>query len=104
MWGIHAATGGNDLTNVTVEKAYVKIPGLPAMSMAYGNHPTKPPVAYWTYAWKVPPSYPLGIVNFTVTVVTNPVPAGLTAAIPSETGVFSQKALATPSQLTIVPS
>jgi hypothetical protein len=104
MWGVHATTGGNDLTSATVKKAWVKIPGLPAMLMVYGNHPTKPPVAYWTVAWPVGKTYPLGIVNFTVTVVTNPVPAELTAAFPSQTGVFSQAATAPSSQLTIIAS
>jgi hypothetical protein len=104
MWGVHATTGGNDLTSASVEKAYVKIPGLAAIPMVYGNHPTKPAVAYWTAAWPVGKTYPLGIVNFTVTVVTNPVPVGLTAAVPSETGVFSEAASAPSSQLTIEPS
>jgi len=41
MWGVHVATGGNDLTNVSVKKAYVDVPGLPAIPMAYSTHPTK---------------------------------------------------------------
>lgn len=105
MYGVHVSTGGNALTSASVKKAWVKVPGLPAIPLTYGNHPTKPVVAYWTAAWPVGKSYPLGVVNYTVTVVTNPVPVGLTAAVPSEIGVFTQQS--TPqvaSMLTIEPS
>ena len=91
MYGVHVTTGGNDLTNVTVKSACVKVPGLANIPLFYCNHPTKPVVSYWTAAWPVGKSYPLGVVNYTVTVVTNPVPAGLTAAVPSEIGVFTQQ-------------
>jgi len=104
MYGVHVSTGGNSLTGVTVKKAWVKVPGLPAIPLVYSNHPTKPVVAYWTAAWPVGSTYPLGVVNYTVTVVTNPVPVGLTAAVPSEVGVFTQQS--TPqvaSMLTIEP-
>jgi len=106
MYGLHVSTGGNDLTNVSVAKAWVKIPGVAAqLPMYYSTHPTKPAVSYWTAAWPVPENYPLGVVNYTVTVVTNPVPVGLTAAVPSEVGVYTQQG--TPevaSPLTIEPS
>ena len=59
MYGVHVSTGAN-LTNVTVKSAWVKVPGLPKMPMYYSNHPTKPVVAYWTAAWPVKKSYPLG--------------------------------------------
>lgn len=106
MYGVHVSTGGNDLTNVSVAKATVKIPGVPkALPMFYSTHPTKPKaVSYWTAAWPVPANYPLGVVDYTVTVVTNPVPGGLTAAVPSEVGVYTQAG--TPevaSPLTIEP-
>jgi hypothetical protein len=105
MWGVHVTTGGNDLTNVTVKRAWVKVPGLAAIPLVYGTHPTKPAVSYWTAAWPVGASYPLGVVNYSVTVVTNPVPAGLTAAVPSETGVFTQQdSPQVASMLTIEPS
>lgn len=105
MYGVHVTSGGNDLTNVTVKSAFVKVPGLKAIPLVYSTHPTKPAVSYWTAAWPVAQSYPLGVVNYSVTVVTNPVPAGLTAAIPSEIGVYTQQG--TPqvaSMLTIEPS
>jgi hypothetical protein len=104
MYGLHVSTGAN-LTNVTVKSAFVKVPGLPKMPLYYSNHPTKPVVAYWTAAWPVAKNYPLGVVNYTVTVVTNPIPGGgLTGPVPSEVGVFTQQS--TPlvaSMLTIEP-
>jgi hypothetical protein len=105
MYGVHVTSGGNDLTNVTVKTAFVKVPGLKAIPMSYATHPTKPAVSYWTAAWPVGKTYPLGVVNYSVIVVTNAVPGGLTAAIPSEIGVFTQQL--TPqvaSMLTIEPS
>jgi len=105
MWGVHVTTGGNDLTNVSVKNAYVNVPGLPAIPLVYGTHPTKPAVSYWTAAWPVGKTYPLGVVNYSVTVITNPVPAGLTAAVPSEKGVFMQQdSPQVASMLTIEPS
>jgi hypothetical protein len=104
MYGVHVSTGAN-LTNVTVKSAWVKVPGLPKLPLYYSNHPTKPVVAYWTAAWPVGKSYPLGVVNYTVTVVTNPIPGGgLSGPVPSEVGVFTQQS--TPevaSMLTIEP-
>ena len=105
MYGVHVSTGAN-LTNVTVKSAWVKVPGLPKMPMYYSNHPTKPVVAYWTAAWPIKQSYPLGVVNYTVTVVTNPIPGGgVSGPVPSEVGVYTQQG--TPevaSMLTIEPS
>jgi len=104
MYGVHVSTGAN-LTNVTVKSAWVKVPGLPKMPMYYSNHPTKPVVAYWTAAWPIKQSYPLGVVNYTVTVVTNPIPGGgVSGPVPSEVGVYTQQG--TPevaSMLTIEP-
>ena len=97
--------GGQPHPRATVKSAWVKLPGLPKMPLYYSNHPTKPVVAYWTAAWPVGKSYPLGVVNYTVTVVTNPVPGGgLSGPVPSEVGVFTQQS--TPqvaSMLTIEP-
>jgi hypothetical protein len=106
MWGVHVTTGGNDLSNVTVKRAFVRIPGLPAaIPLVYSTHPTRPAVSYWTAAWPIAKTYGLGVVNYSVTVVTNPVPAGLTAAVPSETGVFMQQdSPQVASPLTIEPS
>ncbi|MGO9964474.1 MAG: hypothetical protein ACLPUG_13750 [Acidimicrobiales bacterium] len=105
MYGVHVSTGGNDLTNVTVKNAFVNVPGLPAIPLVYSTHPTKPAMSYWTAAWPVGKTYPLGVVNYSVTVITNPVPAGLTAGVPSEKGVFMQQdSPQVASMLTIEPS
>jgi len=105
MYGVHVTTGGNALTGVAVKYAFVKVPGLPKIPLNYSTHPTKPAKSYWTAAWKIAKNYPLGVVNYTVTVVTNAVPGnGLIAPVPSEIGVYTQQQtpqLASP--LTIEP-
>lgn len=100
MFGIHTPTGGTDLTPATVATAYVTVPGEPKLPLVYGTHGTS---SYWTAAWTVGQSYPLGTVNFTVTVTTKAVPkSGSSPAVPAQTGVFSQKGLAPPSVLQVV--
>lgn len=100
MYGINAAAGGTDLTAQTVASAYVKIPGLARIPMVYGTHGT---ASYWTAPWTIGKNYPVGIVNFVVKVTTKAVPATATsAAVPVETGTFSQNGLAPPSRLTVV--
>jgi len=100
MWGVDVAAGGTALTDANVKSAIVTIPGLPKASLSYAKHPTG--TAYWTYGWDTA-NYPLGIVNFTITVTTKAVPATATSkAVPSYTAVFSQTAYPPPSQLTIV--
>jgi len=105
LYGVHVTTGGNNLTSVSVKSAYVKVPGLAPIPFVYGNHPTKPVTAYWTAAWTVAKNYPLGVVNWRVTVVTNPVPTGLTAGVPSQTASMqTNNSLYAASPLTIEPS
>ena len=100
MEGVEIATGGTNLTSKTVLNAFVKIPGEKNLPLSYGNHGTE---AFWTAPWTIPKSYPLGIVNFTIWVTTKAVPETPTsAAVPQETGVFSQNGLAPPSRLTVV--
>jgi hypothetical protein len=99
MDGVNAAAGGTDLTSATVLNAYVKVPGLTRIPMAYGTHGK---ASYWTAAWTITANYPLGIVNFWVHVTTKAVPATATSpAVPQESGNFSQEGLAPPSQLTV---
>jgi hypothetical protein len=100
MDGVNVADGGVALTSANTEKAYVKIPGVAPIPMTYGTHGK---ASYWTAAWKVPAHYPLGIVNFSVHVITDPVPATKGHnAVSKFSAVFTQKGLAPPSQLTIV--
>jgi hypothetical protein len=100
MDGVNAAAGGIDLTPATVLNAYVKVPGLTRIPLVYGTHGK---ASYWTAAWTVGKTYPMGIVDFWVHVTTTAVPATTTSpAVPQEAGTFSQIGLAPPSQLTIV--
>ena len=100
MDGVNVAAGGINLTGANVANAWVKIPGLKAIPMFFGNHGTN---SYWTGAWTIAKNYPLGIVDFAVHVVTKPVPATSTAAaVPAQSGIFTQAGLAPPSRLTVV--
>jgi len=100
MDGIQVATGGIDLTNQNVLNAFVMIPGEKNLQMKYGTHEKD---SYWTAAWTIPMSYPLGVVNFSVWVTTKAVPATATSpAVPEQTGIFSQNGFPTPSRLTVV--
>lgn len=106
MYGMHVSTGGSALTDTSVKSATVTIPGVAQpLAMTYGAHGTS---SFWSAPWTPPvasgstPAYPVGVVNFRVTVVTKPVPATKAhPAIPSQTGYFTQIGLATPSVLTI---
>jgi len=100
MYGINVVAGGLNLNGANVANSWVKVPGVKAIPFFYGNHGK---FAYFTAAWTVAKNYPLGIVNFVVHVVTKPVPAsGSRAAVPAESGIFTQAGLAPPSQLTVV--
>lgn len=122
MWGTNGAGGGIPLTDQTVKSAYVTIPGTNGTStqlkLAYAAHGT---VAYWTTPWFTTTTTPVGVVNFTVTVTTDPIP-GVRAKVrvpgtkrsahkfewvwtkkpvPSLTGTFTQQGFPSISQLTI---
>lgn len=72
-------------TGVTLQPAQIRtfkvlIPGQAAIPLVYAEHdygvvPGKKPGYYWTGVWKIPASYPLGIVNFRVNVLTRTKPA-----------------------------
>ena len=105
MYGMHVTTGGTALTSANVLSATVRIPGVALIPMDYGSHGT---ASFWTAAWTPPvaagsvPAYPVGVVNFVVTVKTKPVPATSGhAAVPAQIGRFTQHGLAPPSVLTI---
>jgi hypothetical protein len=100
MDGVDAAAGGIDLTPGTVLNAYVKVPGLARVPMVYGTHGK---ASYWTAAWTIGATYPVGIVDFWVHVTTKGIAKTATSpAVPQEAGNFSQIGLAPPSQLTVV--
>jgi hypothetical protein len=100
MWGVDVAAGGTPLTDANVKTAFVTIPGIPKIQLTYGKHPSG--VAFWSAPWSTA-NYPLGVVNFTITVKTKAMKAsGTKSAAPSFTGVFSEQGMPTPSQLTIV--
>lgn len=99
MWGVDVTTGGNTLTNKNVAEAFVTIPGVSSpIPLVYGTHGT---VSFWAAPWSTA-GYPLGVVNFTVTVITKAVPKTHThPKIPEQKLVYSQIGLASPSVLTI---
>jgi len=99
MWGVDVTTGGNALTNKNVAAAYVTIPGVSSpITLSYATHGTS---SYWTGAW-LTTGYPVGAVNFTVTVITKPVPKTKHhARIPKQEVVYSQVGLPASSDLTV---
>lgn len=99
MWGVDVTTGGLPLTSDNVEAAWVWVPGVGKIPLAYGTHGT---TSYWTGAWIPGANYPLGVVNFHVTVVTKAVKASAgQKAVRSLKGVFSQTGLPSVSRLSI---
>jgi hypothetical protein len=62
VWGSEAATG-DILSTENVKYAYVKIAGQPNLKLNWGGHGTAPNrVWFWSAAWIIPKSYPLGSV------------------------------------------
>lgn len=114
MWGTDGADGGLPLTQKNVKSAVVSIPlaggGSTTLPLAYAAHGS---YAYWTTPWNTTKSTALGVVNFTVTVKTLPIPGirkkiakhwkWIVKPIPSQTGTFSQLGFPSVSQLTITP-
>lgn len=103
MWGNVTRTGGTPLTDRNVRGAFVTIPGVGKLAMSYSAHGK---VAFWTAAWPTAGYPSVGTVNFTVSVVTNPVrqwgmASGKHSKIGALTGVFSQAGTAPTSQLTL---
>jgi hypothetical protein len=63
IYGTEASTGAI-LSTENVKYAYVKIPGLANLRLNWGAHGAPANrVWFWTAAWIVPKSYPLGAVN-----------------------------------------
>lgn len=107
MYADDSAAGGAPLTDKNTRAAYVTIPGQGKIPMEYSGHGTAPnAVGYWEVPWSTK-GYPIGTVNFTVTVVSKPlanwgVPAYKNSKIPSQAGIFSQKGWPSESDLTVV--
>ncbi len=100
MFGVHVPSGGTNLLPSTVSNAFVKIPGVARIPLAYATHGVD---SYWTAAWTVPKSWKVGVVNFAVTVKTKALPKTKTLpAIPAQTGTFTQAGFPEPSQLQVV--
>ena len=70
VWHIGAvnARTGKVLTNVDVQYAYLKIPGMRNIGVTWVRHGSDPATAPWTWTarWDIPFSYPLGVVDFTL--------------------------------------
>jgi len=105
MWADDSSAGGLAVTDRNAKAAYVTIPGLGKLVMVYRSEKNAP--AYWEVPWFNTKTYPVGVVNFTVTVVAKPldqwsVPALANSTVPAQAGIFSQAGWPTQSDLTIV--
>jgi hypothetical protein len=103
MWGTDVKAGGTPLTPTNVASAVVNIPNSPkpiAVPLAWVHEPYTQPVSkqvsYWEAHWQVPPGYPLGVINFHITVKTLK-----TKKLPVLTGTYSQKGFSSTSQLQV---
>jgi len=107
MYADDSSAGGAPLTDKNTRAAYVTIPGQGKIPMEYSGHGTAPnAVGYWEVPWSTK-GYPIGTVNFTVTVVAKPlanwgVPAYVNSKIGAQAGIFSQKGWSSESDLTVV--
>jgi len=105
MYADDVSAGGLALTDANTEAAYVTIPGKGKIAMTYEGHAKEHLPAYWVVPWDTK-GYPVGTVNFTVTVVAKPLAQWGVAAlagstVPAQAGVFRQ-GFASGSDLTIV--
>jgi hypothetical protein len=104
MWADDSSAGGLPVTGSNAEAAYVTIPGQGKLSMKYASDRGSP--SYWEVPWSSK-GYPVGTVNFTITVVAKPLAQwGLAqfanSKVGAQAGVFSQKGFYSGSDLTIV--
>jgi hypothetical protein len=94
MYAYDVTAGGLALTDRNTEAAYVTIPGRGKIPMKYAANPKDHLPAYWEVPWSSK-GYPVGTVNFTVTVVAKPladwgIAAFATSTVPAQAGVFRQ--------------
>jgi hypothetical protein len=104
MWADDSTAGGLAVTDRNAKAAYVTIPGQGKLPMAYASDRGSP--AYWEVPWSTK-GYPVGTVNFTVTVVAKPlaewgVQSLANSKVGAQAGVFSQAGFAPQSDLTVV--
>jgi|GEM_PF-3598047 len=104
MWADDSSAGGLAVNGSNAEAAYVTIPGQGRLPMKYASDRGSP--SYWETTWSTK-GYPVGTVNFTVTVVAKPLaqwglPQYAKSKIGAQAGVFSQKGFYSGSDLTVV--
>jgi hypothetical protein len=104
MWADDSSAGGLAVTGTNAEAAYVTIPGQGKLALKYASDRGSP--SYWEVPWSTK-GYPVGTVNFTVTVVAKPLakwglPQYANSTVAAQAGVFSQKGFYSGSDLTIV--
>ncbi|MGD0809025.1 MAG: hypothetical protein ABSA91_04860 [Acidimicrobiales bacterium] len=104
MWVDDSSAGGLAVTGSNSEAAYISIPGQPKLAMKYASDRGSP--SYWEVPWSSK-GYPVGTVNFTITVVAKPLaqwglPQYAHSKVGAQAGVFSQKGFYSGSDLTIV--
>lgn len=104
MWADDSSAGGLPVTGKNAEAAYVTIPGKGKLPLTYASDRGSP--SYWEVPWSTA-GYPVGTVNFTVTVVAKPLsqwglPQYARSKVRAQAGIFSQKGFYSGSDLTIV--
>ncbi len=73
VWRMEVIDTGSSkvLQDVDVDSAVVKVPQGPEVKLRYGRHgATDDSPWFWTAAWDVPMDYPLGTVDYSITVTT----------------------------------
>jgi hypothetical protein len=92
MWAVDTRSRAA-LTPLDVKYVYIKIPGQPNLGMTFGPHGAAGNrVDFWSAAWAIPASYPLGIVPFRIVIKTED----------GRFGIYRQPAI-DGSQLTVIP-
>ena len=92
MWAVDTKTG-RAITPLDVKYVYAKIPGQPNLGLNYGPHGAPGNrVNFWSAAWAIPATYPLGVVPFRIILKTQD----------NRFGVYRQPAVEG-SQLTVIP-
>jgi len=62
---------GKILQGTDVQSATLKLPNGEQVNMRYGRHgSTADAPWFWTAAWSVPPDFPLGVLDYTITIST----------------------------------